>query len=426
MIYVISNNPQILRLFQNQDLIHTFRNISRFEFENLKKHDLKINDMIFIDFNIFISSKNILEGLNHEHVYLIYREQKNIRILHYRNILNLNLHNFKNWISRNLLKEKAGDEKIPFIVKDKAMESVLKYSLKIAKIDAPVLITGETGTGKEFVARYIYENSRRSSSPFIVVNCAAIPSSLIETELFGYRKGAFTGATRDYDGKFMQAHNGTLFLDEIAEIPLDLQPKLLRVLDYGEVEMIGDPTPRKINIRLITATNKNLLQMMEEGTFREDLYYRINNFQISIPPLRERKDDIPELFHFYLDYFQKKYRKFLIIEKKDELHQLLLNYSWPGNVRELRNLCLNLVVLNETSSVSLQQVQEYLEFSDILKTEDMTRIKKVRWEKEKETILVALKAHEYNIVRTAKYLGITRQHLYRKMKEYQIERPKKN
>jgi formate hydrogenlyase transcriptional activator len=229
--------------------------------------------------------------------------------------------------------------------KSSAIREVLELVRIVAPTDATVLIQGETGTGKELVARAIHECSKRASRPFVRLNCAAIPAALLESELFGHERGAFTGAATRKPGRFQMAHQGTLFLDEIGEIPLEMQAKLLRVLQEGEFEMLGSNATQKVNVRLVAATNANLQTMTAEKRFREDLYYRVHVFPITIPPLRERRSDIPLLIEHFVSLFATRMEK-RIAEIPSQVLDALVEYAWPGNVRELQNLVERSVILS--------------------------------------------------------------------------------
>ncbi|MBI5816170.1 MAG: sigma-54-dependent Fis family transcriptional regulator [Nitrospinae bacterium] len=233
------------------------------------------------------------------------------------------------------------------ITKSKAMVEALKLAERVSRIpNTTVAIYGESGVGKEVLARAIHVAGERMENNFVAVNCAAIPSSLLESELFGHVKGAFTGADRNRPGKFDAAQKGTILLDEIGDMPYDLQAKILRVLEERVFEMVGSNVPVKADFRLIVATNKNLVEMVKTGAFREDLYHRISAFPITIPPLRERKEDIPLLCHFYLDQFRSEFGKQLPGISENAL-EMLVNYSWPGNVRELRNCMERAAILTD-------------------------------------------------------------------------------
>jgi transcriptional regulator with PAS, ATPase and Fis domain len=231
----------------------------------------------------------------------------------------------------------------------------------VSPTEATVLLLGETGTGKELVAHAIHRNSARTNGPFVVVNCAALPETLLESELFGHERGAFTGATHRKDGRFVLAHQGTLFLDEVGELSLPLQAKLLRVLQDREVEPLGSTRSVKVDVRIITATNRDLEAMVREGRFREDLFYRLNVFPVVLPPLRERQEDLPALAEFFLKKFSKKNRR-EGISLAPEVLEAFRHYPWPGNIRELENvmeraviLCQETVITSENLPPAIQQ-----------------------------------------------------------------------
>src|SRR5678815_1013301 len=226
---------------------------------------------------------------------------------------------------------------------------------KVANTPATVLITGESGTGKELIARALHENSARSAGPFIKINCAAIPKTLMESELFGYEKGAFTGAVGAKPGRFELAHGGTLFLDEIGEIPVEMQVKLLRVLQESEFERVGGIKTIKVDVRLVTATNRDLLQDIAAGSFREDLYYRLNVVPIHIPPLRERREDIPLLVEHFLAKFNDRLKK-QIGSVADEAIARMVSYHWPGNIRELENLMERTMLFCERPEIQVSDL----------------------------------------------------------------------
>jgi PAS domain S-box-containing protein len=236
-----------------------------------------------------------------------------------------------------------------------AVKSVLEDVQKVAETNATVLITGETGTGKELFARAIHKNSRRNSGPLIKVNCAAIPETLIESEFFGHEKGAFTGATEKRKGRFEMAGGGTIFLDEIGELPAELQPKLLRVLQEGEFEPVGSSVPVRVNVRVVAATNRDLANMVKKGTFREDLFYRLHVFPITVPPLRERNDDIILLAEYFINKISQQTGRVVNPLSPADIHQLK-NYSWPGNIRELQNVIERAVITSNNGDLNLAQM----------------------------------------------------------------------
>ena len=261
-------------------------------------------------------------------------------------------------ISHSSLTKDAPKEDIEtdeFIVSSPTMKKIVELAAKVAKTDATVLLIGESGTGKEVLARFIHRNSPRSNGNFVAVNCAAIPSNLLESEMFGYEKGAFSGAIKSHPGKFEQADKGTLLLDEISEMPLELQAKLLRVLQEKVIDRIGATKPKEVDVRIICTTNRNIEEDVKEGKFREDLYYRISVFPIRIPPLRERRDEIEKLAYHFLNKFSKQFGK-SITNFENGVLELLENYPWPGNIRELQNVIERAVVLAEGSTITKDEI----------------------------------------------------------------------
>jgi len=242
-----------------------------------------------------------------------------------------------------------------FIGRSPAMQHLFRTLGRVAASDLTVLITGESGTGKELVAQVLHKQSRRSSQPFVAINTAAIPNELLEAELFGHEKGAFTGADRARVGHFEQANGGTLFLDEIGDMPSSLQVKLLRVLEEGVIQRIGGREDRPVNVRLLAATHQNLLQKIEAGSFREDLFYRLNVIPVHIPPLRDRRDDVPQLANFMLDAAGRELSMHPPILLDEAIH-LLQSYDWPGNVRELKNVMRRLALLTPGAAITLSDV----------------------------------------------------------------------
>jgi DNA-binding NtrC family response regulator len=240
------------------------------------------------------------------------------------------------------------------VLRGEAMQRVIALGRRAAASQIPVLIEGESGVGKELIARAIQGESDRAGKPFITVNCGAIPENLVESILFGHEKGSFTGAADKRIGKFQEADGGTLFLDEVGELPLDAQVKLLRALQEGEIDPVGAKRPVKVNFRLISATNRDMIQLVKEGKFREDLYYRLNVFPIWVPPLRERIEDVPELARHFLARFAAEEGKRITGFREDAL-KLLTSYSWPGNVRQLENAVFRAVVLADTPELTVNE-----------------------------------------------------------------------
>lgn len=317
------------------------------------------------------------------------------------------------------------------VAESQKMKQVLLRAHNVAQVDSTVLLLGESGTGKEVLAKYIHRHSKRFEKAFIAVNCANLPENLVESELFGYEKGAFTGASIEGKmGLFEAAHKGTLFLDEIAELPLSLQAKLLRVLETGEVRRIGSNTDRRMDFRLIAATNKDLEKMVHEGTFRNDLYYRLHVIPIVIPPLRERAEDTVALALRFLDTFNKKYG--LEVKFDSEIFAVLQNYKWPGNVRELRSAVERKVIS------SLQNDQSDLLAFDVISKENGHQnnlfnslglngsLREVLKTVERKYINYILKECDGKIGKTAERLGIYRTVLYRKLKEIERQNDVKN
>jgi len=330
-----------------------------------------------------------------------------------------------------ILREKLEDEINPFdnfIGQSRIMQEISKIIGRISDSDITVLIQGESGTGKEVVARSIHKNSKRNKCPFISINCATIPENLMESELFGHEKGSFTGAISQKLGKFELAHNGTVFLDEIGELTHQAQTKLLRVLQEREFERVGGVNIIKVDIRILAATNKDLQKLVEEGKFREDLFYRLNVVNIKLPPLKERKEDILLLVDYFIKKFASKHVKNITSISKEAI-TIMFNYSWPGNVRELKNACEQAVVMNR-GGIILPDDLSILEgnrssFSDSdqelnIKLRLKRPMKDILAEVEKQVIVKTLKDHNWNRQESANTLGLNRRSLYAKMKEYDL------
>ncbi len=307
------------------------------------------------------------------------------------------------------------------IARSESMAKVFDLVQTVADHKTTILITGESGTGKELIAKAIHTNSSRSSAPLVSINCGGIPQNLLESELFGYKKGAFTDALKDKPGHFDQADGGTLFLDEIGELPLPLQVKLLRVLQEEEITPLGGVGSQKVDVRIIAATARDLAEEVREGRFREDLFYRINVLPIHLPPLRERRGDIPLLVGYFIDLFNKRIRK-NIEGLSSEAMPLLMEHPWPGNVRELENVIERAVLLakgNWITPLELPSViAEQREFPPGLSPEDALSIKKASKQLERHLIQKALKITDGNRTQAAKILEISRPILIAKIKEY--------
>uniref|UniRef100_A0A7V5XI15 Sigma-54-dependent Fis family transcriptional regulator n=1 Tax=Thermodesulfobacterium geofontis TaxID=1295609 RepID=A0A7V5XI15_9BACT len=309
------------------------------------------------------------------------------------------------------------------------IQKIRELILKAAPTDTTVLIQGESGVGKEIVAKLIHLHSKRAKEAFVEINCAAIPETLIESELFGYEKGAFTGAQSFKKGKLELAHKGTLFLDEIGDLSLDAQAKLLRILQEKRFERLGGNKPIEIDVRIISATNKDLLKEIKKGKFREDLFFRINVFPISIPPLRERKEDIPILVEEFLEEFSYKIGCEKKIIKSDAL-EALIEYDWPGNVRELKNFIERLVIISSSSEISYKDLPS--DFKNLTKKKESLQENTDPWFKEKNYRLAKLlfekeflkrKLFEYggNVSKTAREIGLERAYLQKKIKDFNLK-----
>ena len=338
------------------------------------------------------------------------------------------------------------DLKVGIIGSAAAMQEVYKMIGQVAPTDVTVLITGESGTGKELIARAIHKNSLRASQPFVAVNCSAIPENLIESELFGHEKGAFTGASQQRIGYFEQCDRGTIFLDEIGDMPLTAQTKILRALQEGEIQRVGGTEVIKVDVRILAATNKSMEEMVKENTFREDLYYRLNVVRILMPALRQRKQDIPLLINFMLQNLAKKNRSVANTISKEAL-DLLVQHSWPGNVRELENIVHRSAVLAqgntilpkdlpseinhsgstethsettevEVSSVTVDSKNEEIDFEALYKTLcQLTDNRDILKKLEAELIKQAMDASEGVVAKAAKVLGMTASTLKKRISE---------
>lgn len=343
------------------------------------------------------------------------------------------------------------------ITRSPVMDRVIMLAGKAARSTIPVLIEGETGTGKELIARVIQGTSDRAGKPFITVNCGAIPTHLVESTLFGHRKGAFTGAIGDHTGKFGEAHGGTIFLDEVGELPLDTQVKLLRVIQQGEIEPVGSSKVERVNVRVISATNQRLLNLAKSGAFREDLYYRLNVFPIYAPPLRERIEDVQPLVTHFIARLAAESGKRVVGISPPAL-ELLRRYNWPGNIRQLENAVYRAVVLSDTAYLEIADFpqivaqtsgrEEALKLTETLPVpsapvhidEAIARPREVETQEaipdrfldergevaaladlERELIAFALRHYGGRMSRVARALGIGRSTLYRKLREYGLD-----
>lgn len=323
----------------------------------------------------------------------------------------------------NVKKEYSFDN---IISADGKMQDVFKLVSKVLDNDITVLIYGESGTGKELIARAIHYNGRRKDKPFVVVNCASIPRELLESELFGHERGSFTGAHQRKLGKFELAKDGTIFLDEVGELEMLLQAKLLRVIQQKEFERVGGTELIKTNVRIISATNRDLKQAVEEKQFREDLFYRLNSFPISIPPIRQRRSDILVLTEYFVEEFNKKLQKNIKGFSKKAL-KLIYEYDWPGNVREMENTIERCMIISENDTLDIDDLPQHIKAADTSMIADhqsvmFTDDNIIPFEKIKEkSIRHALKVTGGNIVEAARKLQLGRATIYRLMEKYGIE-----
>jgi len=341
-----------------------------------------------------------------------YRRKQVDEIKHFKNVFERVEDVLTKLDARQLFPEIIGDSRV--------MRGLLRRVQMVAPTDSTVLILGESGTGKELVASSIHRNSRRNQNPFIKLNCVAIPPDLLESELFGHEKGAFTGATARKPGKFELAHGGTIFLDEIGDMPLGLQAKILRVIQEKEFDRVGGTRTVQVDVRLICATNKNLPQMVAEGTFREDLYYRINVFALQLPALRERKEDIPLLVDDFLSRTTPE------VSISSPALQMMIGYAWPGNVRELQNTVERAAVLSQGQEIVVNHLPESITqlfqnaFIENEDDKDLSIDDKLK-EIEKGMIIDALKKTNGIQIRAAEVMGINQRSLWHRIKKYQID-----
>ena len=326
-------------------------------------------------------------------------------------------------LKRKLTEQKSFES---IIGTNEKMKKVIEQAKCAADTDTTVLIQGESGVGKEIIANAIHQTSRRKDGPFITVNCGAIPFSLIESELFGHEKGAFTDAKETKPGKFEQADGGTLFLDELGELPLDAQVKLLRVLEDKKITKVGGIKPIPVNVRILSATNNNLEERVQKGSFRLDLYYRLNIFPIQIPPLRDRKDDIPLFIEYFINVFNCELGLHIKNMSKEAVDRLL-NYNWPGNIRDLQNAIQSAMILCREGTITREHLPMRIKGYPVI---DGTKqvfnsgldesLKSINSKLEKELIIEALNKCNYNRTETANLLKISRKTLFNKMKQYNL------
>lgn len=308
------------------------------------------------------------------------------------------------------------------LAQSRRMRSILEIAAQVARRDSTVLLTGESGTGKELLAKAIHQNSLRAEKPFVIVNCGALPEYLAESELFGHRKGSFTGAIADRTGKFESANEGTIFLDEVGELTPPLQVKLLRVIQEREVDKIGNSHPVKVNVRILAATNRNLKNLVEDGQFREDLYYRLSVVIVDVPPLRERREDIPLLAQHFVKQFSERYA-IPGLSVTEEALDRLGQYSWPGNVRELQNVIERVSVLARSDRIGADDLPPEIRSSasrianiSLKLPDEGIDLEQI----EKEILLQALERHSWNQSQAARYLNISRKTLIYRMEKFAL------
>jgi len=328
---------------------------------------------------------------------------------------------------RQAISEQRTGSLTPIIGESPAITDIKETIERVAPTEARVLITGENGTGKELVAKWIHHRSPRASGPMVEVNCAAIPSELIESELFGHEKGAFTGATQQRIGKFEQAHEGTLFLDEIGDMSLSAQAKVLRVLQENRIQRVGGDRPIEVDVRVVAATNKDLLDEIEDGTFREDLYHRIGVILINVPPLRERRADVPRITKHIAEEVTTL-NALPDREFTDDALDHLKRYDWRGNVRELRNVIERVLILADGDRVEKSDVERFVTpGAEANASSPEGLLQHGDWNEardafEKRYLEYKLNEHDWNVTQTAEAINIQRSHLYNKLNKFNIER----
>ncbi len=321
-------------------------------------------------------------------------------------------------LHQELERDRKGENPFAKMIGEHASMQALRSVIeRVAPTDASVLISGESGTGKELVASAIVALSERSHQPYVTLNSAALPKDMLESELFGHVKGSFTGAIKDRKGRFELAHGGTLFLDEIGDMPMETQVKLLRVLQEGEFERVGGSETIRVDVRILAATNRILLERVEEGLFREDLYYRLNVIQLQVPSLRERYSDIPMLSKHFLGMFSKTRQLNILPEAEDALKQ----YSWPGNIRELKNIMERLSIICPTDTIGLDDLPREISSRSKRNLQSGTALSGTMDDMERSAIFEALKNAKGVKAEAARQLGIGLKTLYRKLEKYQAE-----
>jgi DNA-binding NtrC family response regulator/HAMP domain-containing protein len=439
VLYIFGSNKETLFAFFDSE-IKTFK---RQEFETILPLLAQLDDITFIKKSVFDTGlvPNAFQSAGHVATFPIQYENQILGALlipcpgscscdqQELGVVNLVLNHSARAIKQAVSHEEVmlnlrsrietTTEYCGIVGKDPKMQTIYKLIEDIAPTDTSVLIQGESGTGKELIARALHLKSLRREEPFVVINCSAYPSTLLESELFGHEKGAFTGAVRQKAGRFEQAHRGTVFLDEIGEIPPSAQIKLLRVLQTQKFERVGGEHTLTVDVRILAATNKNLLQEVKNGHFREDLYYRLNVIPIQLPPLSKRRNDIPLQARFFMERYATEQGK-NIKEFSSEAMRLLLDYRWPGNVRELENSIEHAVVLAKGNQIEVSDLPPTLHYAPSAAATSTTN---TMMENEAKLLKEALDECGWNKKRAAQQLGISRNTLYRKLRKYQIKPP---
>jgi DNA-binding NtrC family response regulator len=420
-LFQAPNGKEALRVFQNNtiDLVLTDLKMQEMDGLELLTHVRAIDpEVVVIMMTAYASVETAVEAMRRGAYDYITKPFINdeIRVVLRRALDQRHLSRENRHLKRELRERYRFDN---IIGKSEAMEKVYRLVEKVASISSNLLITGETGTGKELVARAIHYNSERAERPFVAVNCASLTESLLESELFGHVKGAFTGAIANKEGFFHKANGGTLFLDEMSEVSPGLQVKLLRAVQEREVIPVGGRDPLKFDVRLLAATNKDLEEAVKKGAFREDLFYRLNVITIHLPPLRQRKEDIPLLANYFLQKYAQRFGKPLTKVSKEAL-RVVVNYDWPGNVRELENAIERAVALSEGDTVETTDLPEKIVNAKmpILHMEDYEMTLEALEEQHVKQVLQKTGGDK---VKAAQVLGINLSTLYRKLVRYEAK-----
>ncbi len=421
-----SNGLEAVKLMENEyfDIIITDLMMEKMDGMELIKH-IKRNNLSTkaIIITAYGSIENAVEAIKEgAFSYFIKSNSPQELIFEIEKIAKLNKLSFEN----SLLKNQISNLDAMLSTKSEKFANILELAEKVARTDANVLILGESGVGKEIITKFIHQKSERADNIMVSVNCHALPEGLLEAELYGHEKGSFTGSLSTRKGRFEAAEGGTLFLDEIGDIPLSTQVKILRSIENKEIERIGSNMPIKVDFRLICATNKDLNEEIAQKNFREDLYYRISTVTIEIPPLRDRKEDLPMLIDFFVKRSQEELKK-KINHIDADLMNVLMEYNYPGNIRELRNIIERLIVMAEGDEITLRDAEKYSIFSnvresnlDIEYSKDIS-LKEVRAIAERKHIMDVLKANNFNMDIASQILQISSRQLYNKIKEYDIK-----